>query len=166
MEQVSLDDVGSAEQVLNRYIQERRSLDAAVRVLETYRMTVSALQPAIEELAAVELAVQKARQELSGVEAAKQKAMQEAAKSVEEYRVSKVEEVQSHIDRLLEERTALVSEVSGLERRIKELDESYAARMEANQRDYDRISVGLEAMKAEHRALSEAIGKAAQMFGR
>jgi len=161
---VSLEDVGNAEALLNRLVFERKTLESGVAVLKTYRMVKSQLQPAIEELSAVELAIAKAKQNLAGVESAKNAAMVKAEKDVETYRLKKINEAEKELATLTQSIDDLSAQYDKLVKEMGEAKEEYAQLHAQQSEEYLRVERELEEMKREHTGLAEAMNKAAAMF--
>lgn len=161
---VPLDEVGNVEAVLNRLVQERRSLEAGVSVMQTYRMVKSQLQPAVEELAALQAQVESVKKELAGLKETQKVAM---ANLKEELRLSAEREkgvVQGDVDRLYAVRDRLVEEVEIYTKMAEQAKLDHETQMERQEESYRLVQSELMEMKVQHAALAEAIGKAAAFF--
>lgn len=163
-EEVKMDDVGNAEAVLVRLINERKALEAAQQVLMTYRMVKGRLEPAVAELKEVENKIEAAKVALDGVEVTKARLIERVNSDVALYKERKVNEVQKEIDEL--------NEVANEIRRGNELMEAmnegemkeYVEKKEMMVEELRGLQEQLAVAKKEHAALAEAISNAAVYF--
>ena len=164
MEEIDSDDVGSAEELINRWINERRSLEAAQRVLQTYRMVKANLPILAAQKDALEsgMTALRVNSDVMYLEFAREKERQEEAIRLEMSRL----------------KTALSNDIASMEiekeRLQKETEEMLTDHMEVQdglmgeeRTLQDKIKVlqsQLEAMEGEHRTLVEAFRKSAELF--
>lgn len=165
-EQVSLEDVGTAEDLLRRLIQERRVLESAANVLQTYRSVLSQLQPAAEQLTATNTAITEARRQLGSVEEQRRVSVKKVEDEVKEYRERLVGQAQEEIKSVQEELTALKVDERDLNEKLVKLDGRYKGEIERYEGEVKALQEELEGLRKEHGALAEAIGKAADFFKR
>ncbi len=163
-EQVSLQDVGDAESVLSRLLQERRSLETVERVLQTYRMVKGQLQPALDELEEVKKDIEVARGELASVNAKFDAECSQAEKDVKEYRDELVGRVNTELNDLEEQREKQQSEYDKWASAASKTRQSYAEEIEGYSKQLEEVKGELEKVKKDHAVLAEAISRASQHF--
>jgi DNA repair exonuclease SbcCD ATPase subunit len=163
-EQLSLDDVGQAESVINRLIQERKSLENATKVLQTYRMVKTELQPALGRLNEVQVKIDEAQQRLSNVQAQEKVALDKMEKNVVAYEKKRGEQVEKNIAALQERYDKLEKAFDALVKENDKMVEGYNRAIEKATAELNDINVRLNKAKGEHAVLAEAVGRASQMF--
>jgi len=163
-EQVSLEDVGNAEAVLSRLVQERKSLENAGKVLQTYRKVKTELQPALDKLSEVEGKVEEVQQRLSNMQAQEKVALDKVEKNIAAYERKRGEQVEENIRKLEATKAKLEGENEKMRGEMKEEVERYEKDIREASVELERINTLLEKAKSEHGVLAEAVVRAAQMF--
>ena len=166
MSEVSLEDVGVAESVLQRLVNERKSLEVGVQVLQTYRAVKAQLESATGELRTVQNNVIEAKRELQSVDQQKMKALQAVDEQVTEYRERMLHRVDSEIEGLEKKIVELEStyqEMDGMYNSDKVLFEGEIERLQA---DITKKSAELAKLQADHAVLAEAIVSAASFLSK
>ena len=163
-EEVKMDDVGNAEAVLNRLINERKSLEAAQQVLETYRMVKGQLEPAVRQLKELEQRVKDAQKRLEDVEGSIENAQKKVDGELEGYRERIVERVEKEIADLKRGYDELDMEYDKLVVKMEEEGAKHEVLVRGRSEELERLDRDLAIAKREHGALSEAINSAAAFF--
>jgi DNA repair exonuclease SbcCD ATPase subunit len=160
----ALEAVGQAEDVIQRLISERRSLENAQQVLRTYRMVKSEMEPALAELDAVKKSVLETRRDLEAVEGQKVNALARVREEVDRFRSVQIEQVNDEIEtkkKLLEN---VKEEYESVKGNLQGLKVSYDSKLEIWRKDIATATLELESLRKEHGVLAEAIAKAAGFF--
>jgi len=161
---VSLDDIALAEQVLQRLIHEKKALENGAKVLAAYRQAVASLQTAHNELTTTQESLETAQHDLQYAESTKTQRLKEIHDQYEEYKINRNTETQTDINVLLANRTLLMVEKSNLESSINELKHEYKIIRDNQAEEYLQVEAALDKMKVQHAALSEAINNAALLL--
>ena len=164
MSEVSLDEAGQTEDVLRRLINERKSLENGVAVLQAYRMIKTQLQGAITTLDEVKKAVEVERELFGNVQAERLAAMDKAEKEVAHYEQTRGAEASANVGKI----EAKVTELQGVYDKMQAAYQSdmavYTEEIRKAEEMRDKAQAELRELKEQHAALAEAIGKAAGVF--
>ena len=161
--QVNIEDVGYAEDVLQRLVNERKSLENAVKVMQTFRATKVALVEAAKEYEEVKQNIAVARVELERVEDTKSKAITTAERQIKEYTEKETNVANEQIDKLKEMIAELEMEYQQMEgmyadeKRVKEVEIE-----QLRKQIKDKTEV-LSKLRQEHTTLAEVIRNVAHM---
>ena len=161
---VNVDDVGYAEDVLQRLVNERKSLENAVRVMQTYRAVKTDLTELAKEYEALKGNVNVARVELERVSDTRDKEIAVAKRQVEQYKEKELSIAQEEIDKL-KQMTAELEVV------YQEMEAMYTEEKRVCERDIEQLrkqvretSEVLDRLKKEHMTLAEAFRNASHIF--
>jgi DNA repair exonuclease SbcCD ATPase subunit len=163
-QQISIDDVGNAEAVLVRLINERKALESAQQVLMTYRMVKGQLEPAVSQLREVEQRVSEAQQRLADVKGSIENEEKVIDAHLAEYRGKALANVEKEISDLKKGYDELDMEYDKLVVRMEEASAQHDRVIIARSEDLERVDAALTVAKREHAVLAEAIGGAAAFF--
>jgi chromosome segregation ATPase len=160
----ALEAVGQAEDVIQRLVNERRSLENAQQVLRTYRMVKSEMEPALEELKGVKASIIAERRELQAIVGQKTDALTRAREEVDKFRAVQLEQVNAEIEKrevLLEN---VKEEYESVRGNLESLKVAYEDKLEMLRKDVATATLSLESLRKEHGMLAEAIARAAGFF--
>jgi paraquat-inducible protein B len=163
-EDLTLDDVGYAEQVIHRLLQERKMLENAEKVLQTYRLVKAAIEPASQELADLRVRIESAQQALDNVNAQKLAALDRAEKEVTAYSDKRGREVEDYLASMRGLMVTAKAEYDEVMRQIALSKEAYQTDIAAQNEMLIKGREELEGIKREHAVLAEAVGRAASIF--
>lgn len=161
-ERATLEEVGTAEDVLRRLVQERRLLENAASVLETYRVVLSQLEPAQAELAGVERKIGVAKQQFDGVERERVEALRKVEEEVKGYKEHLLGEVNREIEAVRETLGSLQESEREKGREFERLEKHYQEELKRYEGEVEVMKKELERLKKEHGTLVDAIGRAAR----
>lgn len=161
-----MDAVGSAEDVLLKLIQERRALENAQKVLETYRMVRSELQPALDELARVRQSIVDERRELSAVEQQRLAALNRVEQEVAQQRQRMLEELGAEVQKLKVDIALMSDEHLQLTQALEVVRDKQRFELEQYEQELAAVKEEMEVLQSERGTLAEAIGRAAEYFKR
>jgi len=162
--EVPLEEVGNAEAVLNRLIHERKSLEAAGSVLQTYRMVRSELQPAKDELVSLQRQVESVKRGLGELKETYRLQRADAEQALAVYKEKQAAVVEGEIDAMKEVLKGVTKEFDAIVKEKEREKVEFEKMMDKQEREYKEVEKELMEMKVQHAALAEAIGKAAAFF--
>ena len=166
MVEVAMDAVGSAEDVLLKLIQERRALENAQKVLETYRMVRSELQPALDALAEIRQKIVDERRELQAVEQQRLAALKRVEEQVAQQRAALLKQLDDEVQRLKIDIALLLDEHDALVKATTQQQLRHDEELERYEQQLAQIKEEMEVLQSERGTLAEAIGRAAEYFKR
>lgn len=160
----ALEAVGQAEDIIQRLVNERRSLENAQQVLRTYRMVKSEIAPSLLELKGVKESIASARRDLEAIEGQKASALARAREEVDKFRSVQLEQVQAEIDAKEDLLENVKEEYESVRGNLESLKVSYEGKLEVLRKGVAIATLSLESLKKEHSMLAEAIARAAGFF--
>lgn len=161
---VSLEHVGTAEDVLRRLIHERKMLESAADVLKTYREVKSQLQNATEELGVVVSKVEEVKAEIVSIEMKRNVVFEKVEREIRAYEEERRNKVESD---LAEVHRGLADVVAQYTQAVQDVDDAkveYDSLIKEKERELSKVEEQLTLLKSEHVALAEAISRAMTMF--
>jgi DNA repair exonuclease SbcCD ATPase subunit len=164
MGEVSIEDVGTAESVIQRMINERRVLESAQQVLQTYRMVKAELEPLIEQHKVLTQRVQEVQAELDSVNAQRTAMKDRVEKEVSSYRDKRFIEIESELKGRADSYIELIEH---REKMLEDIDrdiEKWESEIEEQKVLYSTLVRQVEELRKEHGVIVEAVGKAAALF--
>jgi len=161
---VSLEHVGTAEDVLRRLIHERKMLESAADVLKTYREVKSQLQNATEELGVVVSKVEEVKAEIVSIEMKRNVVFEKVEREIRAYEEERRNKVESD---LAEVHRGLADVVAQYTQAVQDVDDAkveYDSLIKEKERELSKVEEQLTLLKSEHVALAEAISRAMTIF--
>lgn len=164
LDEVTMDDVGSAEDTLQRLIHERKTLETAVHVLKTYRMVKSQLQPLLQTLQEAEVAIGRSKAELKQLDSERQSKIAEIALQLAKYKEAETKRVQETVVHLQGKLDKVEIEYTDAVAKLKAVQANQDQVMKYHLDQLAKVQSETEALKKEHAVLAEAVRKAATYF--
>lgn len=161
-ERVSVEAVGSAEDVLRRLVHERRLLEEAAGVLETYRKVVAELSGVEGELEKLKVRQGGLTSDIEKLEGTEERVLMEITKAAEELRERERRDTQLEVERLKMEVVAVEREYNSMVASSLEAKGQFEKDMEEYEREIALAKNELEGLRKEHGMLMDAIGRAAR----
>jgi len=164
-ESINLEDVGAAEQVLQRLVHERQALEQGARALATYRLTALKLQEVQDALVSANATLEESQKAVVVAQRVKIEELGKIDNELQQYKEQRSKDIQKEIDDLLASRTVLVVELSSLNKSVDALKESFDKAREEQQVELDKAAEALGKLKSEHRDLLVSLARAAAVLG-
>lgn len=164
MSEVSLEDVGNAEAILQRMIHERKTLENAAALLATYRSVTVQLEQARQQLVRCRAELAQVQSDTADARAQQTATVIQIQKEVAYYRQEQFAKANADIEQW---RTAAQQEQEKLTALKQEATEAYAQQAQWRKEytvEMSEAAMALEKVKAEHAALMAQLTKAAAQF--
>lgn len=162
--EVSLDSVGSAEDVLRRLIHERKSLEDAVRVLETYRLVKVDIINTEKELNEIDDKLKAGKVELDNLSVKFNKEKKEVDDKVREYKIDKGKEMDIALNKMNKAIGIVDTELTVQRDRLNSMVSEYEGKMKVYEGKIKEAQDTLDILKVEHVSLIETFEKASRYF--
>lgn len=155
---------GIVEQLLLKLIQERVSLVNGEKLVADFRMIVSELVNAQQQLDRVKSELQQAQLELDAIQVDTVNKMNEAEVKLQQYHTERTREIQADIDALLAQRTLLVTETSNTQGMLDAVKHEYENTVQEYANRVNTLEASIQELNQAKQSISESINAAVQMI--
>jgi len=161
-DRVTLDAAGQAEQVLQRLIHERQSLQSAVEVLATYRAVMSQVEAAEGQLRALRALVEDEHQDLVAVQERKAQQVLDIEAEMEALKAARERDMTNALAGLVAEQAEADQALLATRERLAALEAEEVERLRAHAAERARMQGEIAELQATYEQVYQALGRIAQ----